>query len=137
MRKVTRRLGYDLYREDRTPERIVTQQIVGLRRKEQRRVEIRDAFNDLGSVVYFIRDDDLIKIGYTGDLRTRRRAFTSDLTAILAVVPGGQELEGEIHERFVASLAKGKEWFRPTPDLIEYINEIRGRMNVPAVTFGS
>jgi len=135
MGKVTHRLGYN--REEHTPERIVAQHIVEVRREVLRKADIREAFADLGSVVYFIRDGDLIKIGYTGDLKTRRRTFTSDLTAILAILPGGQELEGEMHERFAASLAKGKEWFRPTPDLIEYVNEIRGRMNVPAVTFSS
>ena len=99
-----------------------------------RKRRISKAFADLGQVVYFIRDGDLIKIGCTRNLKSRRRAFTSDLDAILAVTPGSFELERETHERFAAARAQRREWYHPTPDLIAHINDLRERMNVPPIT---
>ncbi|MCP2339180.1 GIY-YIG nuclease family protein [Actinomadura rupiterrae] len=99
-----------------------------------RKRRISEAFAALGPVVYFIRDGDLIKIGHSGNLKTRRRAFTSDLTAILAVTPGDRDLEQATHERFAAQRAKRREWYHPAPELIAHINDLRAAMNVPPIT---
>ncbi|WP_242890232.1 GIY-YIG nuclease family protein [Actinomadura litoris] len=98
-----------------------------------RKTAIRKAFADLGPVVYFIKDADLIKIGHSGNLKNRRRAFTSNLDAILAVIPGDLALEQQMHERFASARAHRQEWYRPVPELVAYINGVRERMNVPPV----
>lgn len=86
---------------------------------------------DLPSVVYFIRTkDDLIKIGHTGDLANRRTAFGAGWQRVLAIVPGSRDDEAAMHGRFAAHLARGREYFKPAPELIEYINDIRANLGV-------
>lgn len=89
---------------------------------------------DIGPLVYFIRSrDDLIKIGYTADLANRCMWF-GGWSTVLAIVAGATMAdEHALHERFAESLARGREYFHPTPDLIGHINEIRGRLGVPAI----
>lgn len=90
---------------------------------------------DLGACVYFIRtDDDLIKIGFTTDIANRKRAFGSGWTRILALV-GDSTMADEqaMHVRFAAHLERGREYFRPAPELITYINEIRARMGISPI----
>lgn len=88
----------------------------------------------VGPCVYFIRTQDgLIKIGHTGNLGKRHNAYGPGWDHLLAVVPGDRELEKAQHRRFAAHLARGREWFHPAPDLIDYINDIRSRLGVPPV----
>ena len=37
-----------------------------------------------------------------------------------------------MHARFKASLAKGREWFEPTPDLEEHIAQVRDAFGDPS-----
>lgn len=78
--------------------------------------------------VYFIRKDDLIKIGWTGNVPARMRALQPD--EVLHVEPGTQKDESALHRRFAhlraCGCAEGKhlrEWFYPEPDLLDYIEE--------------
>lgn len=69
--------------------------------------------------VYFAtRPDGLIKIGYTKDLKQRMRMLGVEL---IATVRGGRALESALHHRFARSRVEG-EWFKPTDDLLAYIN---------------
>lgn len=56
-----------------------------------------------GPVVYFARIGRNIKIGTTQNLRSRMRQLYLDLDDILAVVPGGELVEGAYHQRFSGS----------------------------------
>lgn len=77
--------------------------------------------------VYFVRAQTLglIKIG-TANFAAERLAVlktaSPDALELLGVVfcDNYGSLEAELHSRFWASRSHG-EWFRPTPDLIEYI----------------
>lgn len=73
-------------------------------------------------VVYFARREYLIKIGTTTQLRERMRAIPA---VPLALEPGDVVRETQLHRQFAAFLAMGREWFRPEPDLIAYINKRR------------
>jgi len=89
---------------------------------------------ELGPTLYFIRTkDDLIKIGYTGDIATRKRFYGSGWQHILALVPGTIGDEAELHKRFAPHLARGQEYYHAVPELISYINEIRMTLNVSAI----
>lgn len=77
--------------------------------------------------VYFIQmmhGDNPIKIGITVNifdrLRRLQHAHAYELK-VIAVIPGkGRETESELHRRFADSRLRG-EWFRRTPELLEFI----------------
>lgn len=88
----------------------------------------------LGDCVYFIRcDDGLIKIGWTSNIAQRKRAFGSGWTRILAVVPGSLADERALHKRFAAHRARGREYYNPDAEIVEYVNEIRSRLGVQPI----
>lgn len=76
-------------------------------------------------MIYFVQDSDslAIKIGYAANpeerLATLQTANSSTLR-LLAELPGGRADEAALHRRFAASRLVG-EWFRPSPDLIEFL----------------
>lgn len=81
------------------------------------------------SWVYFIanHEDGTVKIGYSDDPQRR----LSDLQMgnhsrleILATVPGGQDVEQMLHERFADSRIDG-EWFDLSGNLREFIQRVR------------
>jgi hypothetical protein len=80
------------------------------------------------SFVYFIECGGYIKIGYTS-LKAR---LSSLATAnpyplkVLATVEGDQQTEELLHNRFADAFHRG-EWFRKTPELLAFIDEIVGK----------
>lgn len=82
------------------------------------------------SWVYFMRHDQIIKIGYSKNPRKRAAALAS--AEILATEPGGVERESELHSRFRAHRLHG-EWFTPAPELLDYIDELRAKTGLPSV----
>ncbi len=58
--------------------------------------------------VYFIKKDNLVKIGWSANPQQRVQKFEGDL---LGLLPGPMTLEKELHKRF-ADLHQGSEWFR-------------------------
>lgn len=90
---------------------------------------------DIGPVVYFFRTkDDLVKIGYTANIAERVFRL-GGWNRLLAIQPGTLADERDAHERFTGCLARGREYFHPFPELIAYINEIRGAMGVPELVW--
>ena len=77
--------------------------------------------------VYFIECGDFIKIGFTvsveGRVRTLATAIPFPLT-ILATINGSRDTESYLHSRFAEARHKG-EWFRKTPELLDYIEHIK------------
>lgn len=81
-------------------------------------------------VIYFIRAEGVghIKIGWTegteavARLRDLQVGSPVPLTC-LKTIPGGRELEQELHRRFAAAHVHG-EWFRPVPDLLKFIEVV-------------
>ena len=54
-------------------------------------------------VVYFARVGGYVKIGTTINLKGRMRSLYLSLEDVLAVVPGGKDVEAAYHERFAES----------------------------------
>jgi hypothetical protein len=101
---------------------------------ESSRDSLTSLCRELGPCVYFIRTNDgLIKIGHTTRLDVRKRAFGSGWKHILALTPGTRSDETALHLRFAAHLARGREFYHPTPDLLGYINDLRLQLGVPAL----
>lgn len=74
------------------------------------------------SWVYFIRKGDLIKIGYSTFPTQRFKALLPD--EVLVVIPGTMRDEQRCHLAF-AHLREHGEWFRPGPDLLSFIEDLR------------
>lgn len=75
------------------------------------------------SWVYFIRKGDLIKIGYSTEPAIRFRTLRPD--EVLAVIPGSMRDEQRCHAAF-AHLREHHEYFRPGPDLLAFIDGVKG-----------
>lgn len=92
------------------------------RQAAQERVEKAEAKrgNREGSVVYYARIGDYIKIGYTTRLRNRLRTLRAD--QLLAIEPGGSELEAQRHREFAAErIDLRRENFRASQRLLEHV----------------
>ena len=82
--------------------------------------------------LYFIRrgSDGPIKIGIAEDVEQRRRALSTgsaERLYVLLSIPQTNEInERSIHEKF-DHLRQSGEWFDPSTDLLEYIDELRKR----------
>ncbi len=75
------------------------------------------------SYVYFITDGEAIKIGKANNPKSRLSALQTSHhkpLVILATMPGGEELERELHRIFDAYRLRG-EWFRDCSPLREFI----------------
>lgn len=78
--------------------------------------------------VYYVRCGHLIKIGTTADLATRFIAVRPN--EILALEPGGQDIETQRHRAFVTLRASG-EYFHPGPALQQHIRDLREKLGPP------
>ena len=90
---------------------------------------------EIGPCVYFLRTtDDLVKVGHTANVAERKRGLTADgWRSLLAVVPGTREDEQRIHAQLALHLARGREYYRPAPEVLALVNSIRDRLGVPDV----
>lgn len=69
--------------------------------------------------IYVLRSDNLVKIGFSNDLRKRVQAIISTIPIAVEFVghmPGGREVEAHLHSRFQAHRFSG-EWFVETPEM--------------------
>jgi hypothetical protein len=81
------------------------------------------------SFVYFIRQGEKgpIKIGFAADPQKRKQQLqtsSSDTLHTLLVLPGTFQTEAHYHARFATLRLRG-EWFRPEPELLEFIEKTR------------
>jgi Meiotically up-regulated gene 113 len=79
--------------------------------------------------VYFIECGDYIKVGYTGSVRARltNLAMANPYPLkVLATMEGSKQTESSLHDRFADAFHRG-EWFRKTPELLAFIDQIAGR----------
>ena len=79
-------------------------------------------------MIYFITDKQNIKIGYTKNSVKKRlkqlQTSCPEQLYILGWIDGDLETESFLHKKFSKSRIRyNGEWFRPTEDLISYINE--------------
>lgn len=88
-----------------------------------------DDLPDGTAKVYFVRESGTgaIKIGTSKQLSKRLSELSRILLYaidLLATIDGSREVEWTIHNRFDHVRIRG-EWFRPVPELLEYIETIK------------
>lgn len=96
----------------------------------------RDSRIGSDGYVYFLRVDDLIKIGYSTQPDRRLRAYPPN-AEVLAVIPGTKKSEAALHGRFRFALQRGREWFRPADEILEYVNEMVQHYGPPGPEYTS
>lgn len=79
-------------------------------------------------MVYFISNGENIKIGYTSqDIEKRLHQLNtgSDTNLyLLGYMQGNKEIEKQLHLKFGGlRIRYNAEWFKPSDDLIDYIND--------------
>lgn len=77
------------------------------------------------SVLYAIRlSDGLIKIGWTSNLLSRWRWLKTRQGAheFLAFTFGTREDEGRVHRCLADHVARGREYYHPTPEVLAVVN---------------
>lgn len=74
-----------------------------------------------GSVVYYMRVGNRVKIGYTVNLKGRVLALSPE--AVLATEPGSYAVESARHEQF-RHLRTHNEWFRLEEPLVAHIRKL-------------
>lgn len=78
--------------------------------------------------IYFLTDGNYIKIGYTAqDIKKRIRQLNTGSAHkihLLGWIQGDKQTEKELHKRFSNDRVRvSGEWFAPTQNLIQFINE--------------
>ena len=91
------------------------------------------ALSSLPPCVYFVRmPDGIVKIGHSGSMAQRMANLGGEL---LAFIPHATIAdERAVQRRFAHLLDFGREWFRPGPDLLAYIAELRAALGLAPAT---
>lgn len=91
----------------------------------------------IGDVVYAVRLDDVVKIGFTSDLGDRVHTLKcingSRSAEMLAVRFGTEADEQAIHTRLIGHRARGREYYHPTPEVLAVVNEMREDFGLPPI----
>ena len=74
-------------------------------------------------LVYYLRVGNHIKIGHSTNFTVRRRQYPPD-AELLAVEFGDTALELQRHRQFRKDLARRREWFTPSPELMAHIKDL-------------
>ena len=86
----------------------------------------------VGYHVYFLRDGDLVKIGYASSVNKRISKLqigSGRHLTLIGAVPGGRDVERFIHWQFRKHRIRG-EWFRIEGALAAFIEECLGVLNL-------
>jgi hypothetical protein len=78
---------------------------------------------DARGTVYVVRVQDMIKIGWTSDPKTRMQNLKAD--AILHYQPGTRRDEYRLQGQCMDHLIKGREWFDTSPAMIQFVKDLR------------
>lgn len=87
-------------------------------REQQQRERSRGGEKD--GVVYFLRSNGFVKIGWTSDLDSRLKQYDPD-ARVLATKPGTRADERFLHKKFDHLRTHRREWFAMAPQVMEEI----------------
>lgn len=70
--------------------------------------------------IYFVRLNGLVKVGWSRDVDTRLRAYGPDVE-VLAIHPGTQSDETNLHRQLRPALARGREWYEDGKIIADFV----------------
>jgi hypothetical protein len=91
--------------------------------QEEPQAPIRPARRDGPGWIYYVKTDGHYKIGYATNVAARMKAYPPT-SVLLAQHRGTMKDERDIHQRFAAYRVAGREWFRISPELDQYIDGV-------------
>ena len=81
-------------------------------------------------VVYYVRLDRLVKIGFSRNFPERMKSVPHD--TVLAIEPGDYSTERARHQQFEKYRAQGhREWFHASPELLAHAEALRAEHGAP------
>lgn len=83
------------------------------------------------SVVYYLDLGQHIKIGFTTNLQQRLNALRADKDQLLAIEPGGRDVERARHDQFAHERLDRRENFRISDRLTDHVQRIRADYGLP------
>ena len=86
--------------------------------------EFLATYKQAPGIIYYLKVEDQVKIGFTTDLETRIKAYPP-MAKLLATHPGTRETERQMHDKFAEHLSGRKEWFREHLELETHIDGVR------------
>jgi len=100
---------------------------------KSKKITTSNAWGPITGFIYFIQGESggPIKIGYTTDIYQRLKNLQSghtDVLKLLLMVPGNFEYEHGLQDYFKECRLNG-EWFKPEPQLLQYIEKELARAN--------
>lgn len=117
----------DLGLDASDPEVIRRALVAGLREHASRPAEPMPDPRRHEPAVYYMQTGNPVKIGTSSNVLSRIEALRPE--RLLALEPGGYDLEAERHRQFAASRSHG-EWFRLTDELASHVEAVRQRFEV-------
>lgn len=82
--------------------------------------------------IYFLRQNGLVKVGWTSNLEKRLKAYGPDVD-ILCHYPGTRQDETTLHRQLRDHLAKGREWYHDDEAIALFVNDAVKRYGPPKV----
>lgn len=101
-----------------------------LRREQDQAADAERRRGDKPGFVYYLEVGERIKVGFSTDVKRRMRQYPPG-SKLLAIEPGDYELEKSRHRQFEGSRTEGREWFRPTADLLEHAKALVAEHGLP------
>lgn len=96
------------------------------RRRDEMSPQPRQPKNAAHSpIVYFILGHERVKIGTTTNITKRLAAMSQTPDVLAAWLPGDRKIEGVLHQRFATCRIPRSEWFHLTPELVDFIDQVR------------
>lgn len=80
--------------------------------------------------IYFVRIDDLVKVGWTSKLADRVRSY-GPKAELLANYPGTRADEAALHRQLTPARFRGREWYSDTDVIRAFIHEALERHGPP------
>lgn len=84
-------------------------------------------------IVYFIRNGDRVKIGYTTHLAARLAALSLRRDAVVLILDGDRHLEAVLHTRFAKQRIPRTEWFRWDQEIEGFVEQRQGLPGKPEI----
>lgn len=108
-----------------TAEQLATRHHAEAARFRSRRVDQPD-----DGELYFVRINDLVKVGWTATLERRLKEYGAG-AELLCHRPGTREDETLLHRKLTAVRAKGREWYHDGPVIQRHVTEVLEEFGQP------
>lgn len=99
--------------------------------REAREAEERRKASHAGDI-YYLRQNGLIKVGWSSDLTARLRAYGPNVE-LLCHHPGSRTEETHLHRNLRADLVRGREWYRSDgPVITMFLEQALAKYGAPS-----